>query len=93
MYSSIIKNDTFSSFGELLSGSWCVNSAFTGHNTLTTVCLPSCDYALDEELAFDPNTYIVEQFGLINSSIRACFWLHCKLFHAAPTLNQYPTIQ
>ena len=43
------------------------NSAVTEQNTLTTVCLPSCDYALD------PKTLTVEQFGLINSCIRA-FW-------------------
>ena len=44
-----------------LSGSWCVNSAFTGQNTLTTVCLPSYDYALDKELDLDPKTCTVEQ--------------------------------
>jgi len=40
----------------ILSGIVCVNSAFTGQTTLTTVCLPSCDYALDKELALDPKT-------------------------------------
>jgi len=29
------------------AGSWYVKSALTGQNTLTTVCLPSCEYALD----------------------------------------------
>ena len=27
----------------------------------------------------------MKQFGVINSCIHACFWLQCKLFHAAPT--------
>ena len=29
--------------------------------------------------------FTVDQFGVINSCIRACFWLHCNLFHAAST--------
>ena len=48
-------------------------------DTLTTVCLPSCYYALN------PKT-CVEQFGVNIYCIRACFWLYCTLFHAAPTI-------
>jgi len=28
----------------------------------------------------------VKQFGVNNCCIRAGFWLHCTLFHAAPTI-------
>jgi len=47
---------------------------------VTTVCLPSCDYALDTK------TQTMEQFNLINYCIRACFSLHCKLFQCIWTI-------